>query len=114
MVLTMNVSTRNVGIPGVNPPEKTCNDELCPWHGKLPVRGTVMTGKVEKVNQKMAVIVHEYLHYVPKYMRYERRRRKKHARVPPCIEIKPGDEVIIGETRPLAKSISFVVLSKVT
>jgi len=69
---------------------------------------------VEKVRMdKTAVVVHEYLHFVPKYMRYERRRKKKHVRVPPCIEIHPGDKVIIGETRPLAKSVSFVVLGKV-
>jgi small subunit ribosomal protein S17 len=69
---------------------------------------------VEKVRMdKTAVVVHEYLHFVPKYMRYERRRKKKHVRVPPCIEIRPGDKVIIGETRPLAKSVSFVVLGKV-
>jgi small subunit ribosomal protein S17 len=33
-------------------------------------------------------------------------------RVPPCIEVRPGDTVIVGETRPLAKSVSFVVLGK--
>jgi small subunit ribosomal protein S17 len=104
---------RNIGIPGIKPPEKTCNDPLCPWHGKLPVRGTIMRVRVEKVKMnKTAVVVHEYLHYVPKYMRYERRRKKKHVRVPPCIEVRPGDMVIIGETRPLAKSVSFVVLGK--
>ncbi|MEM2217396.1 MAG: 30S ribosomal protein S17, partial [Thermofilaceae archaeon] len=43
----------------------------------------------------------------------EKRRKMKHVRVPPCIDIKPGDRVVIGETRPLAKSISFVVLSKI-
>lgn len=59
---------------------------------------------------KTAVVVHEYLHYVPKYKRYERRRKKKRVRVPPCIEVKPSNRVIIGETRPLAKTVSFVVL----
>lgn len=107
------VRRRNTGIPGVNPPEKVCNDPLCPWHGELPVRGVIMEVTVEKIRMnKTAVVVHEYPHYVPKYMRYERRRKKKHVRVPPCIEIKPGDRVIIGECRPLAKSVSFVVLGK--
>jgi len=105
---------RNIGIPGIPPPSRTCNDPLCPWHGKLPVRGVLMEVTVEKVKMnKTAVVVHEYLHYVPKYMRYERRRKKKHVRVPPCIDVKPGDRVIIGECRPLAKSVSFVVLAKV-
>ncbi|MEM0376675.1 MAG: 30S ribosomal protein S17 [Thermofilum sp.] len=105
---------RNIGIPGVSPPDRTCDDQLCPWHGTLPVRGQIM--RVRVVNVKMsrvATVVHEYLHFVKKYKRYERRRKKKHVRVPPCIDVKPGDEVLIGETRPLAKSVSFVVLGKV-
>ncbi len=105
---------RHVGIPGLEPPERTCDDPLCPWHGQLSVRGTIMEVTVEKVKMKRtAVVVHEYLHYVPKYMRYERRRKKKHVRVPPCIDVQPGDRVVIGECRPLAKSVSFVVLAKV-
>jgi small subunit ribosomal protein S17 len=105
---------RDIGIPGIKPPERTCNDPLCPWHGTLPVRGAIMQVTVEKVRMdKTAVVVHEYLHFVPKYMRYEKRRKKKHVRVPPCIEIRPGDKVVIGETRPLAKSVSFVILGKV-
>ncbi|HIQ03184.1 MAG TPA: 30S ribosomal protein S17, partial [Desulfurococcales archaeon] len=38
------------------------------------------------------------------------RRKKIHAHNPPCINAKVGDEVIIGETRPIAKTVSFVVL----
>ncbi|OYT32154.1 MAG: 30S ribosomal protein S17 [Thermofilum sp. ex4484_79] len=109
-----SVKVRNVGIPGVKPPENICDDPLCPWHGKLPVRGVILTARVEKVKaHKMAVVTHEYLHFVKKYMRYEKRRKKKHAYLPPCIQVKPGDLVIIGETRPLAKSVSFVVLDKI-
>ena len=109
----MSITARNIGINIVKPPSKTCDDPYCPWHGKLPVRGTIMVVRVEKIKMnKTAVVVHDYLHYVPKYMRYERRRKKKHAHLPPCIEVAPGDTVVIGETRPLAKSVSFVVLGK--
>ncbi len=107
-------SVRNIGLPWIKPPNRKCNDPLCPWHGKLPIRGMVMEVRVEKARMhRTAVVVHEYLYYDRKYMRYERRRKKKHVRVPPCIDVKPGDLVIIGETRPLAKSVSFVVLGKV-
>jgi len=109
----LGMAKRHVGIPGLNPPEKKCDDPLCPWHGTLSVRGQLLRVRVEDLKMnRAAVVVHEYLHYNPKYKRYERRRTKKHVRVPPCIDVKPGDEVIIGETRPLAKSISFVVLGK--
>ncbi|MEM4527963.1 MAG: 30S ribosomal protein S17 [Desulfurococcaceae archaeon] len=107
----MSQRINNIGIPGLNPPEKTCNDPLCPWHGHLKVRGILLRGVVVKRKmQKTVVVRHEYLHYVRKYMRYERRRRNIHARLPTCIDVNEGDEVLIGETRPLSKTVSFVVL----
>ncbi|MEM4823352.1 MAG: 30S ribosomal protein S17, partial [Acidilobaceae archaeon] len=48
--------------------------------------------------------------YDSKYKRYERRRKKIHARLPPCIRVEIGEHVVIGECRPLAKTIKFVVL----
>jgi small subunit ribosomal protein S17 len=53
------------------------------------------------------------LHYNPKYKRYERRRKKMHVRVPPCIDVRPGDIVYIGETRPLAKTVRHVVIGRI-
>ncbi|MEM4717821.1 MAG: 30S ribosomal protein S17 [Desulfurococcaceae archaeon] len=101
----------NIGIPGINPPEQTCNDSKCPWHGHLKVRGILIRGVVVKKKMNKTVVVrHEHLQYIPKYMRYERRKRNIHARLPPCIAVNEGDEVIIGETRPLAKTVAFVVL----
>lgn len=101
-------------VPGVKPPEKACNDPQCPWHGHLKVRGVLLEGTVEKLRaKKMAVVRHDYLHYVKKYKRYEKRRSRIHAYVPPCLDIKEGDKVVIGETRPLAKTVKFVVLGKV-
>jgi len=105
-------SVRNIGISGIKPPEKTCSDPSCPWHGHLKIRGILLEGiVVKKRAQKTATVLHEYLHYVSKYMRYERRRRKIHVRVPPCIDVKEGDRVLIAETRPLAKTVAFVVIS---
>ncbi|MCX8191313.1 MAG: 30S ribosomal protein S17 [Nitrososphaerales archaeon] len=104
---------RNIGID-VKPPTKSCDDPECPFHGSLSVRGKILEGKVvSNLAKKMIVIEREYLHYVKKYMRYERRRSKIHAHLPPCIEVARGDRVIIGECRPLAKTVSFVVLGKV-
>lgn len=107
-----NISgVNNIGIPGINPPEQTCSDPKCPWHGHLKVRGILLRGVIVKKKMNKTVVVrHEYLHYVPKYMRYERRKKNIHARLPPCIVVNEGDEVVIGETRPLAKTVAFVVL----
>ncbi|MEM3073824.1 MAG: 30S ribosomal protein S17 [Nitrososphaerales archaeon] len=103
---------RRIGID-VEPPKKSCTDVLCPFHGKLSIRGKLIKGKAVSVKSKnTAVVEKEYLHYIPKFMRYERRRSRIHAHLPPCLDVKEGDVVQIAECRPLAKSVSFVVISK--
>jgi len=107
---------RNIGID-VSLPKKSCEDIKCPFHGKLSIRGRMFEGMVEKKRaKKMVVVTREYLHYVKKYMRYERRRSKIHAYLPPCLEadIKEGSKVKIAECRPLSKTVSFVVIEKVS
>jgi len=100
-------------IPWIEPPEKECDDPNCPFHGTLSVRGILLEGTVVSVKMNRTVVVrHDYLHYVPKYKRYERRNKKIHAHLPPCLDVKEGDKVIIGECRPLAKTVAFVVLTK--
>ncbi len=109
----MSQTTRNVGIvyPGLKPPEKACNDRKCPWHGNVSVRGSLFIGKVVKAKlHSTAVVEKEYLVWIRKFKRYERRRSKIHVHNPPCINAKEGDTVLISETRPLSKSISFVIL----
>ncbi|MEM4575843.1 MAG: 30S ribosomal protein S17 [Candidatus Nezhaarchaeales archaeon] len=111
--MSKTVKTRNVGIAGIKPPEKICSDPRCPYHGSLSVRGKILEGSVVSVKMKSTVtVLHEYEVYIKKYERYERRRSKIHAHLPPCLDIKVGDKVVIGECRPLAKTVSFVVLGK--
>ena len=62
--------------------------------------------------KKMAVVEREYLRYVPKYMRYEKRRSRINAHLPPCLEVKEGDPVRIAECRPLSKTVAFVVVER--
>ncbi len=108
----MPLRSTNIGVP-VKPPEKKCNDPKCPFHGTLRVRGKLLTGVVvsDKM-QRTVTVLREYLVYIPKYKRYERRRSKIHAHNPPCINAKKGDRVKIMECRKLAKSVSFVVIEK--
>lgn len=104
---------KDVGIPGVTPPKEVCNDPNCPFHGTIRVRGAVLEGLVvsEKM-QRTVVVRHDYLHYARKYRRYEWRKSLIHAHNPPCVGAKTGDRVVIGETRPIAKTVKFVVLTK--
>jgi small subunit ribosomal protein S17 len=103
---------RNIGIPNIVPPEKTCDDPQCPFHGNLPVRGRVMEGIVVSTKMHKAITYQmDYLGLVKKYLRYERRRSKKHAYLPPCIDLKVGDIVKVVECRPISKTISSVVIA---
>ncbi|RJS74232.1 30S ribosomal protein S17 [Methanophagales archaeon] len=103
---------REIGID-VRLPAKECEDENCPFHGKLPVRGQIIEGVVVSDKApKTVVVLRSYLKKIRKYERYEKRRSKIHAHNPPCIDAKVGDVVRIAECRPLSKTKSFVVVEK--
>lgn len=94
-------------------PKKTCADTNCPFHGELPVRGRVLEGVVASAKMDKTVVVkRDYLSYVPKFKRYERRRSRISSHNPPCIDAKEGDKVIIAECRPVSKTVSFVVIER--
>ncbi len=94
-------------------PRKSCDDPNCPFHGSLRTRGRFLDGRVISAKMdKTAIIGLSYLHYQPKYKRYERRHSNIPAHNPPCLDIREGDRVKIAECRPLAKTVAFVVLEK--
>ena len=103
---------RNIGIPNVEPPEKTCDDVHCPFHGSLSVRGRIMDGIVTSTKMHKTIVFQtDFLSLVKKYSRYERRRSRKLAHLPPCIEAKVGDTIKVVECRPLSKNVSSVVVA---
>lgn len=109
----MKGKVRNIGIEA-KPPKNFCTDKNCPWHGSLSVRGKILEGVVVSAKaQKTVIVRRDYLHYLPKYERYERRHSRIPAHNPPCIDAKEGDWVKIAECRPLSKTKHFVVIEKV-
>ena len=91
-----------------------CADAKCPHHGGLRVRGKIMEGVVVSDKPKNTVILeHEYLNFVPKYERYERRTTRIAAHKPACMDVKAGDTVRVGECRKLSKTKAFVVIEKI-
>ena len=103
---------RNIGIPNIEPPEKTCDDNNCPFHGNLSVRGRVMEGIVTSTRMHRTIVFQmDYLSLIKKYARYERRRSRKLAHLPPCIEANVGDTIKVVECRPLSKNVSRVVVA---
>jgi len=100
----------NIGFD-VAAPTVQCQDPNCPFHGTLSVRGQVIDGTVVSDKTARTVVVQrEYLKYIPKYERYEKRKSKLHAHNPDCIAAKTGDRVSLAECRPLSKTKSFVVI----
>jgi len=93
---------------------KTCLDKNCPVHGQVSVRGQSLQGIViKKKALKTAVIQMEKTKYIRKYERYMKKTIKLPVHCPECMDIAIGDVVLVGETRKLSKTKSFVILKKV-
>ncbi|KAF1854613.1 hypothetical protein Lal_00012823, partial [Lupinus albus] len=50
------------------------------------------------------IIRREYLHFIPKYSRYEKRHKNVAAHVSPAFRVEEGDQVTVGQCRPLSKT----------
>ena len=104
---------KNIGINLIKP-DRDCSDRNCPFHGNVSIRGKLIHAKLVSSKAKYtAVVQREYFHYVKKYMRYEKRRSRIIAHMPPCLDINDEEDVVVGECRPLTKNISFIILGKV-
>jgi small subunit ribosomal protein S17 len=93
---------------------KTCLDKNCPVHGQISVRGKSIEGVViRKKSSKTAVIQMKKIRYIRKYERYMKKTIKLPVHCPECMNIEIGDVVLVGETRKISKTKSFVILKKV-
>lgn len=102
----------NIGLDAKQP-GKSCDNDKCPWHGHLKVRGRVFTGTVASAKAADTAIVEwNYYKFIQKYERYERRKTSVAAHNPSCIAARPGDKVTIAECRPISKTKKFVVIEK--
>jgi len=94
-------------------PAEACRDRKCPFHGDVRVRGRLLEGLVATAKMSNTVVVERgYLKYNPKYMRSERRRSRIPAHSPPCLGVEEGDRVLVGECRPLSKTVHHVVVER--
>lgn len=105
--------SRDIGID-IEAPARSCEDENCPYHGTLPVRGFIFD--VQVVSKKMehtVVVMRERRHHIEKYQRYEKRSSRYLAHLPPCMEVQIGEMVKIMECRPISKGTTMVVIGRV-
>mmetsp|Transcript_42596 Transcript_42596/g.85276 ORF Transcript_42596/g.85276 Transcript_42596/m.85276 type:complete len:115 (+) Transcript_42596:796-1140(+) len=86
-------------------------DKKCPFKGTISIRGRILRGTVISTKMKRSLIVRrDYLHWIPKYKRFEKRHRNIPCHCSPCFRVQEGDLVTIGQCRPLSKTIRFNVL----
>jgi ribosomal protein S17 len=54
---------------------------------------------------RTVIVRREYLHFIPKYSRYEKRHKNLAAHVSPAFRVEEGDQVTVGQCRPLSKTV---------
>ena len=70
-------------------------------------RGIVVSTKMRRT----VVVRRDYLHYIKKYNRFEKRHKNLTAHCSPAFpRVKEGDVVTVGQCRPLSKTIRFNVI----
>jgi len=61
--------------------------------------------------KRTIIVRRDYLHYIRKYNRFEKRHSNTPAHCSPAFStVKDGDVVTMGECRPLSKTVRFNVL----
>ena len=105
---------KEIGL-GIKTPREAVNgnyvDKKCPFTGEVVIRGRIIRAMVISVKMHNTIIVRrDYLHYVSKYNRYEKRHKNIAVHCSPCFRVTEGDIVTIGECRPLSKTVRFNVL----
>jgi small subunit ribosomal protein S11e len=105
---------KNIGL-GFRTPKEAIEgnyiDHKCPFTGNVSIRGRILTGRVKSTKMNRTIVVRrDYLHYIKKYQRYEKRHTNISAHISPCFRCNEGDIVVIGQCRPLSKTVRFNVL----
>uniref|UniRef100_A0A0G4FV86 Small ribosomal subunit protein uS17 N-terminal domain-containing protein n=1 Tax=Chromera velia CCMP2878 TaxID=1169474 RepID=A0A0G4FV86_9ALVE len=105
---------KDVGL-GFNTPDEakkgTYIDKKCPFTSNVSIRGRIIKGMVISTKMNRTIVIRRhYLHYIPKYNRFEKRHRNISVHCSPAFDVKEGDIVTIGQCRPLSKTVRFNVL----
>ena len=109
---------RSVGLGFKTPREAiegTYIDKKCPFTGNVSIRGRIIKGVVVSTKMTRTIIIRrDYLHFVRKYNRFEKRHQNTPVHISPAFSVKEGDVVVAGQCRPLCKTVRFNVLKVFT
>ena len=87
-------------------------DKKCPFTSNTSIRGRILKGICLSTKMKRSIIIRrDYLHFIRKFRRFEKRHKNTAAHVSPCFRIKEGDVVEIAQCRPLSKTIRYNVVT---
>ena len=78
------------------------------FNNYIAIRGVVLSTKMTRT----IVIRRDYLHYIKKYNRFEKRHKTVSCHCSPAFRLKQGDVVTVGQCRPISKTVRFNVLRK--
>lgn len=86
-------------------------DKKCPFTGNVSIRGRILKGVVTSTKMTRTIVIRrDYLRFIRKYRRYEKRHKTVSAHCSPAFLVKEGDVVTVGQCRPLSKTVRFNVL----
>ena len=87
-------------------------DKKCPFTSDVSIRGRIFKGVVLSTKMNRTVILRrDYLHYIKKYNRFEKRHHNLPAHLSPAFaRTRIGDIVTVGQCRPLSKTVKFNVI----
>ncbi|XP_014462781.2 small ribosomal subunit protein uS17-like [Alligator mississippiensis] len=78
---------------------KTHQREKYPFTGNGSICGRILSGAVTEMNMQRTIVIHrDYLHYIRKYNRFEKRHKNMSVHLSPCFRaVQIGDIVTVGE-----------------
>ena len=86
-------------------------DKKCPFTGNVSIRGRVLKGLVISTKMERTIVIRrDYLHFVKKYNRFEKRHKTVSCHASPAFRLRTGDVVTVGQCRPLSKTVRFNVV----
>mmetsp|Transcript_237 Transcript_237/g.203 ORF Transcript_237/g.203 Transcript_237/m.203 type:complete len:156 (+) Transcript_237:74-541(+) len=105
---------KNIGL-GFKTPQSAIDgsyiDKKCPFTGNVSIRGKIIKGVVVSTKMTRTIIIRRnYLHYISKYNRFEKRHQNTPVHISPAFRVKEGDMVVCGQCRPLSKTVRFNVI----
>eukprot|EP00187_Rhodella_violacea_P010216 CAMPEP_0174901878 /NCGR_PEP_ID=MMETSP0167-20121228/36025_1 /TAXON_ID=38298 /ORGANISM="Rhodella maculata, Strain CCMP736" /LENGTH=153 /DNA_ID=CAMNT_0016143693 /DNA_START=42 /DNA_END=503 /DNA_ORIENTATION=- len=105
---------KNVGLGFKTPREAIDGDYIdkkCPFTGNVSIRGAILRGVVVSTKMTNTIIIRrDYLHWIRKYKRFEKRHKNIAVHASPAFRVREGDLVTIGQCRPLCKTVRFNLL----